>query len=511
MTFDLTQEPWIPVMDQHLQVREVSLATLFEDPRKFKAIAGENPPVTLALHRFLLALIHRSHRGPSSIGHWQEIHASGHHAVLEYLANHRERFDLRHPTEPFMQDLELNEAQAAPVFVSADWQAANTSTVFSHAHEWRQGTLSASEGARTLLRLHAVDVPGLKGGHPHGGSNRSAVSSALLNSLNVWVLGDDLWETLMLNLTEYDGLNSAPFTFKEASTDLPAWERPMGPPCERLPQGPVDMLTYAYRRVRLFWKDQQVFAIAVTKGDSLPKNVDAASFEWSLPTLFDPKAKPGQGTHRPVRATLERQIWRDAPVLLQSAQHQEGNSRHFRAPLLIDWLARLAETDRVPSRLRLQVFSVLADQAKPLGWFSQAMSLPTRYLHDRRLWQRLHDATALAERYEECLRTFKGSPYQVLGEALKLESKALAAFDGKSRYWSALEPAFLDFLDALPDAIDPQMLETGWEETLIKTARQAFEESIAGIADRRAIALGLKRLEDRLFRLRETARALSPA
>jgi len=512
MTFDLTQEPWIPVMDQHLQVREVSLETLFEDPRAFKAIAGENPPVTLALHRFLLALIHRAHRGPTSVSHWESIRAGGQHAVLQYLADHRDHFDLRHPTRPFMQDVDLDETEPAPVFVAADWQAANTSTVFSHAHELRRGALSAAEAARTVLRLHAMDVPGLKGGHPRGGSNRSAVSSALLNSLNVWVLGDDLWETLMLNLTEYDGLNSAPFGFKDASADLPAWERPPSPPGERIPQGPVDMLTFAYRRVRLFWKDDRAVAIAVTKGDSLPKELDAVTFEWSLPTLFDPKAKPGQAAHRPVRASMERQLWRDAPVLIQSARHQAEESRQHRAPTLIDWVARLSdETENVPRRLRLQVLSMIADQAKPLGWFSQAMTLPVRYLHDRRLWQRLHDAAALAERYEECLRTFKGSPYHVLGEALKLEANALASFDGKSRYWNSLEPSFLELLDLLPDATDPQALEAGWEDTLAMTVRQAFEASIAGIADRRATALGLKRLEQRLALLRRGARESSPA
>jgi CRISPR system Cascade subunit CasA len=422
-----------------------------------------------------------------------------------------------------MQNLELEKVEPAPVFVSADWQAANTSTVFSHAHELRKGSLSAAEAARTVLRLHAVDVPGLKSAHPRSGANRSAVSSVLLNSLNIWILGEDLWETLMLNLTEYNGINSAPFGFKDASADLPAWERPSAPPCERLPKGPVDLLTFAYRRVRLFWTDDRATAIAVTKGDSFPKDVDPVTYEWSLPFLFDPKAKLGQAMHRPVRASMERQLWRDAPVLIQSAQdHSSEPRRHF-APTLIDWVARLgAETKNVPQRLRLQVFSIMADKAKPLGWFSQAMGLPVRYLHERRLWQRLHDAVALAERYEECLRTFKGSPYHELCTALKQDAKThdkavepdakvLASFDGKSRYWNALEPSFLKLLDTLPDSPDPQALEADWEDTLAKIAEQAFQDSIAGITDRRARTLGLAKLKQRLSRLREGVRESSLA
>lgn len=518
MTFDLTREAWIPVLNRNLQVSEVSLATLFENPRAFVAIAGENPPVTLALQRFLLALIHRAHRGPKTPEHWAEIRANGSHAVLQYLEEHREQFDLRHPTQPFMQDPELGEAQAAPVYVSASWQAANTSTVFSHAHKWRRGKLTPAEAARTLLRLHAVDVPGLKSGHPEGGSNRAAVCSALLNSLNVWVLGEDLWETLMLNLTEYDGINSAPFGFKE-DQDLPAWERPLTRPNERVPKGPVDMLTFLYRRVRLVWKEAHVVGIAVTKGDSLPKNVNTAIYEWALPTLVDPQAKPGKSSIRPVRASLKRQVWRDAPALVQSARHQSPTKLHHRSPILIEWLARLSADGLIANRLRIQVISVVTDpkhQAKPLSWHAQALSLPLCYLNDHELWLRLHDAVELADRYEECLRTSKGSPYYVLGAALKgadqnsesvkPDPKILAAFDDNSRYWSALEAPFLELMSALPESDDPLALEEKWEETLVNTVRSAFEASISGIANRRATAMGQERLEQQLAVLKKSSR-----
>jgi CRISPR type I-E-associated protein CasA/Cse1 len=328
-----------------------------------------------------------------------------------------------------------------------------------------------------------------------------------MNGMNVWVTGETLWATLMLNLMEYDGRNATPFAFRDPTADLPSWERSMEVPGERLPAGPIDMLTFVYRRVRLFWQGERIIGIALTKGDSLPKAEDPVTFEWMLPTVRNKRSKIGEAVFYPLRASLDRQVWREAPALVQSAQQAQLDADSHRAPLLLEWLLKLNDAGLVPDRLRLRVLAVVADQAKPMGWFSQTLNIPLLYMQERKLWNRLHEAIAQAERHEECLRTFKGSPYQVLGEALKLDAKALATFDGRTRYWAALERPFLELMDALPDdrsEDDFGVIRWGetempaWERTLMRTVRTAFVDSIVGVADHRARALGLRRLDERL-------------
>ncbi len=514
MQFDLREEPWIPVLTPELVVREVSLRELFAGAASFKEVVGDNPPVTVALNRMLLAIIHRAHRGPVDAAHWNAIAAGGQGAVLAYLDEMGDRFDLGHAEHPFMQDLALGEAQAAPAYVASAWQPENTSTVFTHAHAWRTRPLTAAAAARTLLRIHAVDTPGMKGAHPQGGSNRSACSSALMNSQMVWVRGDNLWHTLMLNLMRYDGANAVPFSFAP-DADLPAWERPASPPGDRLIAGPADSLTFMWRRVRLVWQDDRVVGIALTKGHAVPDSHAPISFEWAIPIVQETDPKTGVTTRRPLRASLERRVWRDAPALLQSASHLTTDNRRHQAPPLLEWLAQLRRTTKtVPRRLRVEVVAMVADQAKPLGWYAQALTLPLRYLEDEELWGRLHEAIALAEKHEECLRTFKGSPYQVLGEALKLDAKALAAFDGRIRFWAGLESPFLQLLNAMPedeatdeigDVVIGEATLSAWEALLRRAAENAFNDSIGGIRDYRARALGIQRLNKRLHELAKPA------
>ncbi|NER00946.1 MAG: type I-E CRISPR-associated protein Cse1/CasA, partial [Cyanothece sp. SIO2G6] len=54
-SFDLTQKSWIPVITQDGLYQEISLLKLFSQWETLREIQAENPPTTLALHRFLFA------------------------------------------------------------------------------------------------------------------------------------------------------------------------------------------------------------------------------------------------------------------------------------------------------------------------------------------------------------------------------------------------------------------------------------------------------------------------
>ncbi|WP_414508270.1 type I-E CRISPR-associated protein Cse1/CasA [Synechococcus sp. RC10B2] len=72
-SFNLTKEKWIPVLDPDFRIQELSLVELFREWESLKEMRGDNPPTTLALYRFLLAIMHRAYLGPKDTDHWKEI------------------------------------------------------------------------------------------------------------------------------------------------------------------------------------------------------------------------------------------------------------------------------------------------------------------------------------------------------------------------------------------------------------------------------------------------------
>ena len=68
-TFNLVDQQWIPVVSQNWQRREISLTELFNSWETFREIQADNPPTTLAIYRFLLAILHRAYQGPRNVDH----------------------------------------------------------------------------------------------------------------------------------------------------------------------------------------------------------------------------------------------------------------------------------------------------------------------------------------------------------------------------------------------------------------------------------------------------------
>ncbi len=57
MPFELTSEPWIPVRSLNGERKEVSLRELFAKAHELECVNDASPLVTLALHRFLIAIV----------------------------------------------------------------------------------------------------------------------------------------------------------------------------------------------------------------------------------------------------------------------------------------------------------------------------------------------------------------------------------------------------------------------------------------------------------------------
>jgi len=490
-SFNLTQDPWIPVMTPDFQVQDISLVELFQTWETLREIQADNPPTTLALYRLLLAILHRAYQGPRNEDHWEEIFEDNGADAIAYLEQHRDRFDLLHPEHPFMQDPILPIDKTDDIY---KFHTMSTSQVFSHEHEWSGYSITLPEAARLLVRLQGVDITSLRAFYVGQSSgNRSAVNTPTINAANVLIRGSTLKQTLLLNLMHYDPASEIPSVV--TGDDRPAWETSYaGKPKKVVPQGYISYLTFPWRRLRLFVEDGEVSQLAITMGNSLPDKVSPQQWECGIAYRND----------KPVRLSLNKQLWRDADTFLLTAEKQHR-------PRIVDWLADLE--DSVDGTVTFQISGLSADKAKPLGWSWEQFSAPIQYITNADLAETLKQAIAVAESHQQIFRSFKGSPYFALAEVLKNgDAGSLAsALDGESRYWATLDRAFPELLYALP-----QDSETGvdgvtryggkelpaWTGKVQAAARQAFTASIEPIRNYQARAVALRALERHLRKLR---------
>jgi CRISPR system Cascade subunit CasA len=311
------------------------------------------------------------------------------------------------------------------------------------------------------------------------------------------VKGKTLQNTLLFNLMQYNQEGEIPTAIN--GEDLPSWECPLPSAGNLTPNGYISYLTYRWRRCKLVVAGENVVKAASHPGDKLPKDLSAQQWECGIPYR---KTKKG---NFPVRLSLNRSLWRDADTFLQSS---EAGDR----PRILDWIADLKAEDEIDDLVHLQILGLTVDNAKPLGWDSSQFSAPLIYLKDKNLWQCLSIAIRIAEEHQQVFRSFKGSPYATLAEALKNgePNKIANNLNGESRYWATLDRDFQLLLAELPRdrTVDGNGTTYGlkelptWTKTVQNAARRAFTDSIASIRNYEARAKALRSLEYQLAKLR---------
>src|SRR5262249_1174695 len=134
----------------------------------------------------------------------------------------------------------------------------------------------------------------------------SADAGQLVKSAVVIAKGDNLFQTLMLNLVHYSADDEMPFAFK-AKADRPAWERDDEPrPVDRRYDGYLDLLTWQSRRVKLVAeRDTEgnllgVSGVVAMKGFQLPDGYWRYHYETMVGYIRAENAKGKQDPWPPL-------------------------------------------------------------------------------------------------------------------------------------------------------------------------------------------------------------------
>ncbi len=480
--FNLLDEPFIPAYGPNGR-RDYSLREALLAAHDLQEVRDASPIVTVALHRLILAILHRNY-GPKGPKQWQGLWEAGRFPagpLGDYFARWRSRFDLFDPARPFFQDPTFRAREPGGINqLVRELSRGHNATLFDHTSENPPPLLSPAEAARALIAEQAFAVGG-------GKSELGYTTSApLIGGVAVLVCGDNLFETLLLNLVPYDERHPLPGD----EDDAPAWERD-GRPVEgaAAPDGYLDYLTWQSRSVHLHPEaDGQVRRMSFAQGRKLAPQRK----------LYDPMMAYRRDKEKgdsPVRLSETKALWRDSAALLQFAETDV-----FRGPASLSWLADLRTADVLPRNraFTLAAIGLCKDKvkAKVNFWRHETLPLPLDYLTDRTLVESLKSATGLAETVGGAVRgagAVLASRLLAPGERKPDKAQLWALVDSLGAdqlYWSRLEAPFRDFLSRLPGTVEHQkaQLDAWFRADLERTAHAAFQQT-AGQLDHSARSL----------------------
>jgi CRISPR system Cascade subunit CasA len=537
-TFNLVDEPWIPCITPQGTVKHEGIWQALARADVYAEVRDPSPLVTVALHRMLVAVLHRVF-GPASPEAWADLWQDGlgrfdGNKLEAYLKSPAiySRFDLLDDKHPFYQTASLplgplENKTGRPKFVKPIWQIAHelaysdSMNLFAHfmANDWE--TRPADEAARWLVAFQAFALGGLitteEGKKAQDGS---ADAGQLVKSAVVVAKGENLFQTLMLNLVHYSADDEAPFPFK-AKADRPAWERDDEPkPQDRRYDGYLDLLTWQSRRVK-FVADRDsdgnligVSGVVTMKGFQLPDECWRYHYETMVGYIRAKDAKGKQDPWPPLGFRVGKDLWRDSHALFQTV------AEACQRPRTIHWLGELRQAGHLSGKqLQLDVAGMSADRAKIYFWRHESLPLPLAYLDKPELVEALKHGLTLAESVaSDALRPAAWAAtasWLTAHPEMKPDPDRVRnivdSFAPERLYWSRLERPFRELLVALAiDSADLAACVSSWYwDTLHSTAKDAFDDSIGRIdggRDLKAVNIGRGRLFSHLKKIRNDNR-----
>ena len=341
--YNLLDEPWIPVRLVDGTITDVGLLELLRRTTDIADLACELPTQSIAIQRLILAIAYRV-ATPHDARDWARQWDDGAptEQMIEYLEQWRDRFYLFGGRFPFMQVADLRTAKDAVSGLEkliAD--VPNGEQFFTTRHGRALACIPPSEAARWLVHAQAYDPSGIRSGAVGDsqvkGGKGYPIGPAWCGHLGlVWLKGQDLDETLVLNLIP---ASTAELRGVDSSTEWGAcsWEisepetsvrgdysllDPAGTPRElSIPR----LLTWHSRRIRLVGDSSGVAGVVLAQGDKLAPQEMRLYEPQSLWRYSTPQSKKFKtDVYMPRKFESGRALWRNLPGTLPTVTTVQG-------------------------------------------------------------------------------------------------------------------------------------------------------------------------------------------
>ncbi|MFJ8870799.1 type I-E CRISPR-associated protein Cse1/CasA [Streptomyces sp. NPDC102473] len=492
LSFDLTTQPWIPVLRSNGEQDELSLRQVFEQACELRRLVGDLPTQEFALVRLLLAVAHDALGGPEDIDDWSDLwgDAECFAPVGPYLDAHADRFDLLDATAPFFQTAGLRTAKDEVFSLNRIVADVPNGEPFFSARMPDVHRLTFAEAARWVVHTHAYDTSGIKTGvegdkRAKGGKVYPLGVGWAGNLGGVFVERPTLRETLLLNLVAADTND-----VRIDEQDAPAWRRdPCGPGGgERAPSGVRDLYTWQTRRLRLHFDDQGVHGVVLGYGDPLsPRNRHDREpmTAWRRSKAQEKKLREGV-VYLPRDHDPERAAWRGIASLIAdtSVAGQGSDAPAYLRPRVLEWVARLVsegELERgflVRARVIGPKYGTQQSVIDEIVDDSVSMAVVLLHQQDRRYAEQAIAAVEDADR----------AVYAIGDLATNLARAAGAETDGprgtaRDHAYGLLEAPYRAWLRDLAKADDPYEQRLAWQQQVYESAVRLGDGLMDGAGD----------------------------
>lgn len=490
-SFDLVTQPWIPVRHEGRLI-EVSLEDALLRAAEFQAIEDQSPLVLAALHRFLLAVLHRALKGPEDVGQLAIWFRDGfpEGPIRAYLATHHDRFDLFDPAQPFYQvpDFGRDLSERAWTILAPELNSDNNKVLFDHTITAHPEPLHAAHAARLIVANQTFALSAGKSVLCHTATAPIATAATIL------VQGNNLLETLCLNL--------APYTARQSARDRASWEEsPLtvallkdNEAARRPPTGIVDRYTWQTRAIKLHPEERD--------GETIVTRISYASgvrcddpAEIGDPLVAYRRDQKDAARRYPIGFFRDgRSLWRSFDTLLPVPERYNGAPVEGAA--IIEYAGALYEELALDDGGTPQIAQVLVigqanEQAKIEFWRMERYQLPTALLGDPDLRTLITESLTLADETGQRLNGAARALAKKLLSQGKRDphkddiSKLVGSFPHGAAYWSGLERDFAEWLAGLgPDDLQ-QMSATKrrWVAQVARRARDAWALTARSVGD----------------------------
>ncbi len=474
VSFDLVERPWVPCVVLAGGRRLLGLRDLLSQAHELRGIELQSPLAEAALLRVLLAAVHRIVEGPRNTGEWKELYQAGRlpaDRIDAYFEKWRHRFDLFSKDEPFYQTpglriIDTKSGNESPISISTimpELARGNRRTLFDHTIDSLRISLSPAEAAQALIASQMYAFSGTyKKTTNHFGYQQNDLQADMVGGIFCVLQGKSLFETLLLNLLEYN--DNQPFY--STKSDCPVWERDdyddFG---KQTPKGYLRYLTCRCRHILLIPQQNStaitVSLVHVAPGEAFP--------EVPNPAFIKDKTKDGRWV--PVKLKSDRLAWRDSTSLFAFDKDDDHRPHAFRQV----GERALRRIVPLPSRYDCCTYGLALgdDQANPLAWRKETLNIPTALLSDPDLIACLREAIEMSEKANAIL---KNAVRSHISKCLPKDSKEVsekANATGASRlFWDRLENHFSVYLLEI-EKQDEAL--AAWEQNVKRTALEAFE------------------------------------
>ncbi len=469
--FNLIDEPWIPVLKDE-RVVEVGIGEALLQAHEFTRIETPSPLEEAALHRPLLAVLHRALRGPrrlEDVLDWWREGGFPQNPIRDYLNRFRDRFFLFHPEAPFLQIGDLPETNPKPWSkLLPELASGNNPTLFDHTTEENLPKATYAQAARALLVNQTFTLGGVIGNI--GPIKFYGPAAPLAREALFLPMGKNLFETFLLNFVPYAPEGDAPIwevsplRFEDVASRKSAW--PLS--------GRTRVYTWPARGVRLLDEGDGVRFMGYGPG---VEPLEAPHRDPMVAQRLDAK-----GNLLTLRLSEERSFWRDFSAMLP----RQGGKVAATLEHAENLQGELEESEEVRVTLRVIGQVSKPGQDKVLDVRREVYPLPSKFLTpkaEENLEKALKEAEALGQGLERlALQVAQG----VVGERALKELKDFARSLPLERlYWHALDGAFPDFLARVEEGASLDL----WREALRGAALEAWK------ATRRFLGTGARHLK----------------